>query len=235
MSEKTEAIVEIPVGRASLEGNLAIPGRAEGLVVFAHGSGSSRHSPRNRSVAAELQKGGLATLLTDLLTPEEEAVDRRTGQYRFDIDLLADRVVGTIDWIAREEQTRQLNIGVFGSSTGAAAALAAAAKRPGDIKAVVSRGGRTDMAANALPIVRAPVLFIAGEKDTTILRINRNSMSHLDVEKKLEIIPGATHLFEEPGALESVALHACAWFRLFLTVRQEQLHSELQGGKDADD
>ena len=217
MEGKTELIVEIPVGRATLEGNLVIPDGAEGLVIFAHGSGSSRHSPRNRSVAAELQKRGLATLLMDLLTPEEESVDRRSGQYRFDIDLLGDRVLGTIDRIVREEETGQLNIGVFGSSTGAAAALTAAAKRPKNIKAVVSRGGRTDMAASVLPKVMAPVLFIAGERDTTILRINRESMKHINAEKNLEIIPGATHLFEEPGALEKVAVLARAWFKRFLT------------------
>lgn len=217
MVGKKEDPVKIIVDRVMIEGNLQIPSYAKGLVLFAHGSGSSRHSPRNKTVAMELQEGGLATLLLDLLTPEEEIVDNRSWQYRFDIDLLANRIIGAVDWLTEKEQTRMLNIGIFGSSTGAAAAFIAAAKRPDEIKAIVSRGGKSDLAVNALPKVKAPTLFIAGEKDTNILQMNRESMKLLNVENRLEIIPGATHLFVELGALKSVAVLAGKWLRKFLT------------------
>ncbi len=215
--ESSYSYVRIPINGITLEGNLVIPDGAQGIVVFAHGSGSSRHSPRNRTVALELQSGGLATMLMDLLTAEEEAADLKTAKYRFNIDLLAQRVVGTVDWLAREPDTKSLNIGSFGSSTGAAAALIAAAQRPKVIKAVVSRGGRPDLASSALPAVRSPTLLIVGEKDTTVIGMNQEAMAQMRSRKELEIIPDATHLFPEPGALEKVALLARQWFQRFLT------------------
>lgn len=210
--------VRVNTGRVSLDGFLGVPPGAGGIVVFAHGSGSSRHSSRNQYVARTLQEGGLATLLFDLLTPEEDAVDRRTREHRFDIPLLAERVIGTLDWLKDEAATAGLRAGIFGSSTGAAAALIAAAERPDHVAAVVSRGGRTDLADPLLSRVRAPTLFIVGGRDTTVLELNRDSLSKLAAdEKSLEVVSGASHLFEEPGALERVAELSRDWFVAHLT------------------
>lgn len=209
-------LVRVPAAGVMLEGNLAIPPRASGIVLFAHGSGSSRHSPRNRAVARELNEGGLATLLVDLLTLAEESVDEETGQLRFDIGLLADRLVDATDWLTANEETRSLPIGLFGASTGGGAALVAAAQRPNTVRAVVSRGGRPDLAGAALLRVRAPTLLIVGGRDYPVIELNREAFERLRCEKKLEIVPGASHLFEEPGALEEVARLARDWFRRFL-------------------
>jgi putative phosphoribosyl transferase len=196
-----------------LSGELVVPEEAHGIVVFAHGSGSSRHSPRNRYVARVLQDGGLATLLFDLLTPEEEALDMRSGHLRFDIGLLRDRIVAATDWLADHQQTCDLRAGYFGASTGAGGALVAAAERPDAIGAIVSRGGRPDLAGSALGRVMAPTLLIVGGQDPTVLELNQTAMTALSVEKELVIVPGATHLFEEPGALERVASLAREWFK----------------------
>jgi putative phosphoribosyl transferase len=204
--------VAIPVGAAPLEGDLVLPEEAHGVVVFAHGSGSSRHSPRNRQVAATLNEADIGTLLVDLLTEPEEEVDRLTGRLRFDIEFLARRLVGIIDWLRRNPETEALPIGLFGASTGAAAALVAAAVRPEDVTAVVSRGGRPDLALGALPFVQAPTLLIVGGADTTVIELNRRALEALQTEKRLEIVPGATHLFKEPGALDEVARLAADWF-----------------------
>jgi putative phosphoribosyl transferase len=204
--------VAIPVGAATLEGDLVLPEEAHGVVVFAHGSGSSRHSPRNRQVAATLNEADIGTLLVDLLTEPEEEVDRLTGRLRFDIEFLARRLVGIIDWLRRNPETEALPIGLFGASTGAAAALVAAAVRPEDVTAVVSRGGRPDLALGALPFVQAPTLLIVGGADTTVIELNRRALEALQTEKRLEIVPGATHLFKEPGALDEVARLAADWF-----------------------
>jgi dienelactone hydrolase len=186
--------------------------------VFAHGSGSSRHSPRNRRVAAALREGGLATLLIDLLTPEEEEVDLQTAHLRFDIALLASRLSGATEWLAGREEARSLKIGYFGASTGAAAALVAAAERPGEVRAVVSRGGRPDLAGeDVLARVEAPTLLIVGSLDSTVVHLNKQAFDNLRAEKRLEIVPGATHLFEEAGALDRVAALAREWFQLHLT------------------
>jgi pimeloyl-ACP methyl ester carboxylesterase len=182
-------------------------------VLFAHGSGSSRHSIRNRYVAGALQEGKLATLLFDLLSAEEEAIDIETTHLRFDIALLAERLIHAIDWVAHTEETKNLNIGLFGSSTGAGAALVAAAQQPELIHAVVSRGGRPDLAGSALPNVKAPTLLIVGGNDVPVIELNRQAMQQLRCEVSLEIIPHATHLFEEPGALEAVAQLAREWFQ----------------------
>jgi putative phosphoribosyl transferase len=215
-SEKHDVSVSIPVNGARLQGDLNVPPGAGGLVLFAHGSGSSRRSPRNRHVANALREGGLATLLMDLLTPEEEAVDLRTRQLRFDIDLLAKRLVAATDWLRENPETRDLKLGFFGASTGAGAALVAAARRPDAIGAVVSRGGRPDLAGSALSSVRAPTLLIVGGDDLPVIEMNRQALSALRAEKELEIIPGATHLFEEPGTLEQVAHSARTWFERHL-------------------
>jgi putative phosphoribosyl transferase len=199
-------------GSVVLEGDLAIPEGATALVVFAHGSGSSRLSPRNRFVAQALREGGLATLLFDLLTLEEDEIDRRTARLRFDIDLLAARLVGATDWVLQQPDTQGLSIGYFGASTGSAAALIAAAERPAAVNAVVSRGGRPDLAEVALPRVKAPTLLIVGGNDTTVLHLNQRALALLNAEKTLEIVRGATHLFEELGALEEVARLARDWF-----------------------
>jgi putative phosphoribosyl transferase len=206
--------VHIPAGRATLAGNLNIPVNATALALFAHGSGSSRHSPRNQFVARTLNETGLATLLFDLLTPEEELVDTRTAELRFDIDLLAKRLIHATEWAKRQEQTRDLRIGYFGSSTGGGAALVAAAKLPDDVDAVVSRGGRPDLAGAALSRVQAPTLLIVGGQDDIVIELNEQARDQMRCEVKLEIIPGATHLFEEPGALEQVAKLASDWFLL---------------------
>ena len=208
--------VRVPAGSALLEGDLGIPEGARGVVLFAHGSGSSRHSSRNRFVAGELRAGGLATLLIDLLTPEEEAVDVRTAHLRFDIGLLAGRLVGATDWLASEPDTRGLRVGYFGASTGGGAALVAAAERPDLVGAVVSRGGRPDLAGASLLQVLAPTLLIVGGRDGPVIEMNREALGQLRCEKRLEIVPGATHLFEEPGALEAVAGLAQGWFRQHL-------------------
>jgi putative phosphoribosyl transferase len=206
--------VLIPVGEDSIAGDLVIPIHAIGIVLFAHGSGSSRYSPRNRFVAAELQKAGLATFLMDLLTTAEERIDETTGgSLRFDIGLLAGRLEASSDWVRANPSTRQLSIGYFGASTGAAAALvAAAAEWRGKIKAVVSRGGRPDLANEALSVVRAPTLLIVGGDDDVVIGLNQLALDKLSCEKRLEIVPGATHLFEEPGTLERVAALAVDWF-----------------------
>ena len=206
--------VHIPAGRATLAGNLSIPVNATALVLFAHGSGSSRHSPRNQFVARTLNDAGLATLLFDLLTPEEELVDTRTAELRFDIDLLAERLVQATAWVKQQQQqqTRDLRIGYFGSSTGGGAALVAAAQLPEDVGAVVSRGGRPDLAGAALPKMQAPTLLIVGGQDDIVIELNEQARNQMGCKVKLEIIPGATHLFEEPGALEQVAKLASDWF-----------------------
>ena len=204
--------VHIAAGRATLEGNLAIADGATALLLFAHGSGSSRHSPRNQFVARTLNNAGLATLLFDLLTPEEEAIDLRTGEHRFNIGLLAERLVHATKWAKQQEQTRDLPIGYFGSSTGGGAALVAAAEIPQNVGAVVSRGGRPDLAGEALPKVQAPTLLIVGGNDDIVIDLNEQARDRMRSEVKLEIIPGATHLFEEPGALEKVAQLASHWF-----------------------
>lgn len=210
----TEAgtLVRIPADNVQLEGNLGLPAGATGLVVFAHGSGSSRFSSRNRYVAEVLRRSGLGTLLFDLLTQEEEAVDAITAQLRFDIGLLARRIVETTDWLAQQTETRRLEIGYFGASTGGGAALVAAAERPDIVKAVVSRGGRPDLADQALRRVKAPTLLIVGGLDDVVIELNQQAMAALRCEKELKIIPGATHLFEEPGTLEAVARLATDWF-----------------------
>ena len=204
--------MQVQAGSVTLEGDLSVPEGARGIVVFAHGSGSSRLSPRNRRVAAMLRQAGLATLLFDLLTPTEEAVDSVTRELRFDIRLLADRVEAATAWLKEQPGVGDLNLGYFGASTGAAAALVAAAERPEDVAAVVSRGGRPDLAEPYLPRVQAPTLLIVGEWDEPVIEMNRQAMAHLGGTKELVIVPGASHLFEELGRLEEVARLASAWF-----------------------
>lgn len=215
-SEEHDLPVTIPVDGAKLHGNLNVPAGARGIVLFAHGSGSSRHSPRNRYVASVLREGGLATLLMDLLTAEEEAINLRTRQLRFDINLLAQRLVVATDWLREQPDTRELKVGYFGASTGAGAALVAAAQRPDAVGAVVSRGGRPDLASSALPAVRAPTLLIVGGDDRPVIAMNQEALAALRAEKELQIVPGATHLFEEPGTLEQVARSARLWFERHL-------------------
>jgi dienelactone hydrolase len=204
--------VVIPAGDVKLEATVTVPPDGRGVVVFAHGSGSSRHSPRNQYVAAVLDQAGFATVLADLLTADEERIDLHTGQLRFDIGLLARRVAGIVDWLDEQSELASLPVGLFGASTGAAAALVAAAERPDDVGAVVSRGGRPDLAGDALERVRAPTLLIVGGRDDVVIELNRQAYERLRTEKRLEIVPGATHLFEEPGTLERVAELATAWF-----------------------
>ena len=204
--------IEAPGGGGVVHGDLVVPSGASNVVVFAHGSGSSRHSPRNRLVAGELQRRGLGTLLMDLLTPEEEVVDERTGHLRFDIDLLAERLAGAAAWLADQDVTGDLPIGFFGASTGAAAALVAAGRHPADVAAVVSRGGRPDLAGGWLSQVQAPTLLIVGGLDTAVIELNQVAYDQLRVERSLEIVDGATHLFEEPGTLAVVARLAGDWF-----------------------
>jgi dienelactone hydrolase len=206
----------IQAAGVALEADVVVPDPAYGVVLFAHGSGSSRHSPRNRYVAVELQRAGLATVLADLLTPEEEHLDARTGQLRFDIALLATRVIALTDWVTQHPQTADLPVGLFGASTGAAAALVAAAERPETVAAVVSRGGRPDLAGLYLRAVRQPTLLIVGGRDDLVIELNRRALEQLAGEARLEIVPDATHLFEEPGALEQVARLARDWFVLHL-------------------
>jgi putative phosphoribosyl transferase len=205
--------VSLEVDGATLEGTLALPSGAEGLVLFAHGSGSSRHSPRNRYVAEVLQSQRVGTLLFDLLTRKEESIDQYTAELRFDIPFLAKRLVGATRWVLNSPDTNNLRLGYFGASTGAAAALLAAAELPEYVSAVVSRGGRPDLAAGALGIVQAPTLLIVGGDDVPVIKMNREALAKLQCpEKRLVIIPGATHLFEEPGTLEEVAKIAAEWF-----------------------
>ena len=204
--------LQIPAERAVLSGNLTIPENARALVLFAHGSGSSRHSPRNQFVARLLNRASLGTLLFDLLTPEEEALDIYTREHRFNIGLLAERLAHATKWTRQQKETRDLHIGYFGSSTGGAAALVGAAELPQDVGAVVSRGGRPDLAGVALPRVQAPTLLIVGGNDDIVIELNEMARDQIRCEVKLEIISGATHLFEEPGALEQVAKLATDWF-----------------------
>jgi pimeloyl-ACP methyl ester carboxylesterase len=209
--------VQVRAGAALIDGDLTIPQRAVGLVVFAHGSGSSRFSRRNRAVAQTLEDGGFATLLLDLLTREEEGIDLRTREYRFDIDRLGHRVVAAIDWAAGESDISELPIACFGASTGAAAALIAAAERPNGVRAVISRGGRPDLAGDALARVQAPTLLIVGGADDVVIELNRAAMRRMRAHVELELVPGATHLFEEPGTLEQVSRLAVAWCRRYLS------------------
>src|SRR5688572_18629249 len=215
---KMETEVNIPAGAATLEGHISVPANARGMVLFVHGSGSSRHSPRNQFVAQTLNDAGLATLLFDLLTPEEEAMDARL---RFDIGLLAIRLGFATDWVLQEPAARDLRIGYFGASTGGGAAMLTAAERPEAVGAIVSRGGRPDLAGATLPIVRAPTLLIVGGADEAVIGMNREAMAKMQCEVKLELVPGATHLFEEPGALEQVAQLASEWFRRHLPAQDE--------------
>ena len=216
----THQNVQIPVAGAVLEADLGVPPETpRGAVLFAHGSGSGRRSPRNRYVADELNRAGLVTVLADLLTRDEEQLDLRTGALRFDIGLLAARVTAATDWAAQSEHTAGMGIGLFGASTGAAAALIAAAARPSTVQAVVSRGGRPDLAESHLSAVRQPTLLIVGERDPEVIELNRRAQRKLAGETRLEIIPGATHLFEEPGALEQVAGLARSWFLRHLRPR----------------
>jgi putative phosphoribosyl transferase len=207
-----ERPVSIPVGEVSLDGTLAIPSDAAGVVLFAHGSGSSRFSPRNQYVARELRRAGLGTLLIDLLSPDEERVDEVTRHHRFDIGLLAERLGAATDWLRSERGTRDMAVGLFGASTGGGAALVTAARNPDRVGAVVSRGGRPDLAGDALPIVRAPTLMIVGGRDPVVLDLNQRAMSQMSAPVRLEVVPNATHLFEEEGALEEVARLASMWF-----------------------
>lgn len=217
--------VQIPVAGAKLEGELSAPGELRGMVVFAHGNGSSRHSPRNRYVARALQESGMATLLFDLLTEEEDAVDRRTAEMRFNIALLAGRLRRATDWLMGSPEIKNIKLGYFGASTGAAAALVAASERD-DVGAVVSRGGRPDLAGPALNRVKAPTLLIVGGNDPQVLELNRGALNQLSCEKRLEVIPGATHLFEESGMLEDAARRAREWFEQHLGPRSQEKRSQ---------
>jgi putative phosphoribosyl transferase len=208
--------VAIPAGSVQLEGELIVPDGASGIVVFAHGSGSSRNSPRNKYVAGVLHDSGLGTLLFDLLTPQEESVDAYTGQYRFDIRMLADRLIAAVRWLKGVNETKQLEIGFFGASTGGGAALVASADLGRLVGAVVSRGGRPDLAGEALANVRSPVLLIVGGDDDVVIGLNREAFARLHCIKELVLVPGATHLFEEPGTLESVARRSAGWFERYL-------------------
>jgi dienelactone hydrolase len=203
--DEIERTIVVRVDRVKLEGTLGVPENARGMVLFAHGSGSSRFSTRNRYVARELRDAGLATLLIDLLSTDEEEVDATTRHYRFDIAMLAHRLVAVIDWLEREPDTRALGVGLFGASTGGAAALVAAAERPARVRAIVSRGGRPDLAGDALPRVEAPTLLIVGERDDVVIGLNEEARQRMRAPVDTIIVPGATHLFEEPGALEEVA------------------------------
>jgi putative phosphoribosyl transferase len=209
--------VRIEIESVALNGDLRVPDGAGGLVIFAHGSGSSRFSSRNRSVASALETGRFATLLLDLLTPEEEAIDERTRHYRFDIERLGHRVVGACDWAQSRHDTSDLPLALFGASTGAAAALIAAAARPELTRAVISRGGRPDLAGDALPRVQSPTLLIVGGRDEPVIEMNRDAMRRMRAHVELTIVPGATHLFEERGTLEEVSRLATAWCQRHLT------------------
>jgi putative phosphoribosyl transferase len=214
---RAERNVTISIGAIALEGSLVVPDPALGVVLFAHGSGSGRHSPRNRYVAGVLQEGGIATLLIDLLTEDEEQIDLTTRHLRFDIPLLAERLVGAIDWLGSEPSTAALPVGLFGASTGGGAALMASVARPERVRAVVSRGGRPDLADTALPEVVAPTLLVVGGLDDVVIALNQVAREQMRAETELRIVPGATHLFEEPGTLEQVAALARDWFTQHLT------------------
>jgi putative phosphoribosyl transferase len=220
----THAEVRIPIEHGHLEGELTVPEKAAGVVLFAHGSGSSRHSTRNQFVARIIRALGNGTLLFDLLTPAEEREDELTRGFRFDIDLLARRLVAATQWIEKQSETRSLGLGYFGSSTGGGAALVAAAEMGGAIDAVVSRGGRPDLAGSALARVQAPTLLIVGEYDETVLRLNEEALASLRCVKELKVVPRATHLFEEEGALEQVAQLAAEWFHRHLLLRETINH-----------
>lgn len=213
-----QTAVEVSAAGARLAGDLVVPDGARGVVLFAHGSGSSRHSPRNREVADGLQRTGFGTLLMDLLTPDEERIDVRTRELRFDIPLLARRLTAAVDWLDADPSTEALPVGTFGASTGAAAALIAAAERPERVRAVVSRGGRSDLAGDALTRVTAPVLLIAGGEDETVIALDRQSAAMLRRAERA-LVPGAGHLFEEPGALQEVTRLAAEWFDRWLPDR----------------
>lgn len=217
MSNKDQEFVKIESESVELEGMVGVPEGAVGIVLFAHGSGSSRHSPRNNFVAEQLRSAGIGTLLFDLLTTEEDEIDRRTRELRFDIDLLTRRLTGATEWLQKQDCAKDLSLGYFGASTGAAAALKAAAQKPLAVKAVVSRGGRPDLAGDALPNVNVPVLLIVGGLDTQVIEMNRDAWEKLRSEhKEISIVDGATHLFEEPGKLEEVAGLAREWFQRWL-------------------
>jgi dienelactone hydrolase len=211
-----DVAVSVPANGVVLDADLVVPAGAGGLIIFAHGSGSSRHSSRNRHVARVLNEAGLGTLLLDLLTPDEEAIDLRTRHLRFDINLLAGRLAAVADWLGTKPETSRLRLGYFGASTGGGAALVAASQRPATIVAVVSRGGRPDLAGEVLPHVTAPTLLIVGGNDIPVIEMNENAMRQMRCEVRLEIVPGATHLFEEPGALEQIAALAREWFERVL-------------------
>jgi dienelactone hydrolase len=217
----TERAVQVPLNSGTaLEGNLTVPEGAHGVILFAHGSGSSRHSPRNRYVASELNRRGLATLLLDLLTSREEIAESQTGHLRFNIGLLADRLAAAMDWLGTESATRTFPVGLFGASTGGGAALVAATRRPERVRAVVSRGGRPDLAGDALPHVECPTLLIVGGNDIPVIGMNQTAMRQMHLPEdalRLEIVPGASHLFEEPGTLEAVARLAADWFARHLS------------------
>ena len=216
-------LIYLPVDHSEIQGDLNIPEKTKAIVVFAHGSGGSRHSPRNTHVANVLNEAGIATLLVDLLTPDEEVVDFQTAQYRFDIDLLADRLKTVTQWLRGQSETKRLHIGYFGARTGAAAALVAAAKQPDVIEAVVSRGGRPDLAGPWLLQVHAPVLLIVGGEDKVVIELNYLAINELRTDYHLEIISGAGHLFEEPGALDKVAILARDWFREHLILADRRV------------
>lgn len=227
MSEKLiQSEVEIPAAQVKLGGEIALPQQAEGIVLFAHGSGSSRHSPRNQYIARVLQSAGLGTLLFDLLTEEEETIDLSTGHLRFDIELLARRLVHATRWVQHNPPTQRLNIGYFGASTGGGAALMAAGIMGEQIRAVVSRGGRPDLAAESLPHVRTPTLLIVGGYDERVIEFNRSAYERLHSEKSLEIVPNASHLFEEAGALEEVARLSAYWFIQYLQTHKQSKNAE---------
>ena len=217
-----ESEIVIDAGKVELEGTLGIPKEAGGIVLFAHGSGSSRHSPRNRYVAQVLQSQGIGTLLFDLLTREEESIDEFSGEIRFDIPYLANRLIDATRWLVQRPDMHRIKLGYFGASTGAAAALVAAAELQGTIGAVVSRGGRPDLAGGALSSVRSPTLLIVGGDDGPVIGMNREALAKLRCDKKLVIVPGATHLFREPGALEEVARLAADWFKRYLVATEKR-------------
>jgi pimeloyl-ACP methyl ester carboxylesterase len=211
------AAFSIPVNGSTIQADLTASPHAKGTILFAHGSGSSRHSPRNRHVAQILNQGGLATLLVDLLSAEEEIIDNQTSEHRFNIDLLADRLVIATDWLLQQQSPSTTSLGYFGASTGAAAAMIAAAKRPHVVEAIVSRGGRPDLAGDALRKVKSPTLLIVGEFDRQVLELNRRAAAAIPTQTHVEVVPRAGHLFEEPGALDQVAVLARDWFQRMLT------------------
>jgi dienelactone hydrolase len=233
MDEMT-AEIAVSIPPKNLAGDLAVCEAAPGVILFAHGSGSSRHSVRNRRVAHVLQQAGFSTLLLDLLTSAEEEIDVRTAQFRFDIPLLAGRLIDAIDWLKTQDATKDLPIALFGASTGAAAALVAASRRSAEIAAVVSRGGRPDLAGAALTQVQAPTLFIVGGEDHAVMPLNREALARLQCRKTFSIVPGATHLFEEPGTLEEVSMMARQWFVTYLRQRGDVTHDRASGHLGAD-